>query len=132
MPEYVTYDNANGRIIRKYFSVSEDTDFGTPYVIQIPRSVYYTITKCSKVDNGVVVEMTQVEKDALLAEEEQARIDAENARIFNLIEKFQDSNLQGIVIDRADTAIDNIGSLADAKVFLKKLCRFIIKYVASQ
>ncbi len=80
------------------------------------------------VDNGEVRIMTQAEQDALIAEEEQAIIDAENARIAGLNENINGAD--NLTIDTIDTKINAIGNLADAKTFLKKLCRFIIKYVA--
>ena len=75
--------------------------------------------------------MTIDEQNALIAEETQAQIDAENSRIQSLDNLLQ-TDLSGLTLTRIDTVINNIGNLTDAKAFLKKLCRYIIKFIARQ
>ena len=130
MPDYVRFNPVNGYIIQHWISVDSSIVENEVNVIQIDRNVYQSLTKYHKVDNGMVREMTQTEKDTLLAEEAQAIIDAENARIVSL-----DDGIEGLPImtlTKIDNAINNIGNLNDAKVFLKKLCRYIIKFIARQ
>ena len=116
-------------IVDKWYSVDPKVVEGKPNILEIPRVVFNSLTKYYKVSNGQVVKMTQVEKDAVDAAQIQAEIDVENARISKLDNKM-DIDLSGITLIKVDTAIDNIGSLADAKVFLKKLCRYIIKFIS--
>ena len=70
MPEYVQTD-ANGRIINKWYSVDRSVVLGLPDIYEIPRDTFNSLTKFHIVDNGRIREMTQAEKDALLAEEAQ-------------------------------------------------------------
>jgi hypothetical protein len=128
MPEYIQYD-AQGKIIQKWYSADPSIVVGLSNILEIPRDLFNSLTKYYKVDNGIVREMTQTEKDAFDQEELQAQIEAENKRILDLESKIQDTALSGITLSKIDNAIDNIGSLADAKVFLKKLCRYIIKFI---
>lgn len=128
MPDYIQSNPVNNRIINRWMSVDPSIVEGLENILLITREEYHSLTKFYLVDNGVLREMNQEEKDALLAEEAQAIIDAENARILNLDDKIDGIN--GITLVKIDTKIDEIGSLADAKVFLKKLCRYIIKFIA--
>jgi len=86
--------------------------------------------KYIKVENGLAVEMTQAEKDAIDLAEQQAKDAAETARVANLDTEV--TKLRTITVPKIDNAIDNIGSLQDAKVFLKKLCRYIVSMRNSQ
>lgn len=129
MPEYITYNPVNGRIVDKFYSVDPSVVEGRENLLEVPRNIFNELTRFHIVDNGVIRLMTQLEKDTLLAEEALALIEAENARILGLDDKIQ-VGLDGITITKIDTAIDNIGNLNDAKVFLKKLCRYIIKHIA--
>jgi hypothetical protein len=126
LPDYIQH--LNGKIINKWISIDPSIVESLPNIIQVERSIAESITKFHIVDTGVVRVMTQVEKDALLAEETQTVINAENQRILDLDLKID--NLPTMTLTRVDTAINNIGNLNDAKVFLKKLCRYIIKHIA--
>lgn len=128
MPEYIRYD-LQGYIIQKWYSVDQSVVAGLPDILEIPRDIFNFLTKYHKVDNGTVREMTQVEKNTLDATEAQALADAENTRITDLDDKVQ-IDLSGINLAKIDAVINNIGNLADAKNFLKKLCRYIIKFTA--
>jgi len=78
---------------------------------------------------GVVVEKSLAAQTAILDAEAQAVIDAENARVEAI-----DTNLnasQSIRLTNVENRIDNIGNLADAKVFLKKLVRYIARSSSS-
>jgi len=74
---------------------------------------------------GIVVEKSLADQTAILDAEAQAVIDAETARVVAI-----DTNLnaaQSIRLTNVENRIDNIGNLADAKVFLKKLVRYIAR-----
>jgi len=73
-----------------------------------------------------IVDWTQQEIDDYEQAIADAIVQAELDRINDLDDEVSKVNLTDITITKVDTAIDNIGSLADAKVFLKKLCRYII------
>ncbi len=80
-------------------------------------------------DNGVLRQMTQVEKDALIAEEEQARINHENARILDIDDKVSLARTTDFPMEKVDNAIDAISNLSEAKLFLKRLCRYVAKNI---
>ena len=123
MPDYVEY-NGGGKIVNKYRSVDPSLVDGKT-VLEITRSPFDSLTKYFKVENGQLLTMTQAEKDALDAAELQAAIDAENARIAALADKM--TGTQSVSLTKVELAIDNISNLADAKVFLKRLCRYLAK-----
>lgn len=129
MPDYIKYNPLNNRIIQKWISVDPSVVENETNILQVTRDVIESITKYHIVDGGTVREMTQAEKDALDAEEAQAVIDAESARILDLDNKIELVN--GTTLAKIDTRIDAIANLADAKTFLKRMCRYIIKYVAN-
>lgn len=131
MPDYIKFDPLTKRIIERWISIDPSKVEGYENILQVTRAVVEGITKFHKVENGEVVLMTQAEQDALLAEETQAIIDQENARILDL-DNLMQTDLSSITLAKVDTAIDNIGNLNDAKVFLKKLCRYIIKFISRQ
>lgn len=128
MPEYIQYD-LKGRIIKKWYSVDPSIVEGLLNILIIPRDMFNSLTKFHIVDNDVVRLMTEAEKTILIAEETQAQIEAENKRITDMDGLLQ-TDLSGMTLSRIDTAIDNIGNLNDAKVFLKRLARFIVKFIA--
>jgi len=128
LPEYIQYSNETNRIIQKWYSVDPSAVEGLPNIVKVPRDIFNSLTKYYIVDNGEVREMTQIEKDALDLEETQAQEQAELDRITSLADKI-DIDLSGLTLTKVDTAIDNIGDLAGAKTFLKKLCRYIIKFI---
>ncbi len=74
---------------------------------------------------GVVVEKSQADKDAILAAEAQAAIDAENARITAIDDGLDTAS--SIRLTKVEQRIDNISNLADAKQFLKKLVRYLAR-----
>lgn len=132
MPEYLQWDSLTKRIINKWYSVDPSIIEGLPNILQLSRDLFNSLTEYHIVDNGVVRLMTQVEQDAYEQAKAQAIIDQENQRISGLDDLIQNTGLQGITLTRIDVAIDNIGSLQDAKTFLKKLCRYIIKFIAAR
>ena len=129
MPEYITYNPLNGRIIDKFYSVDPSVVEGRNNLLQIPRDIFNSLTKFHKIDNGQIRLMTIAQQNALIAEENQAQIDVENLRIADL-DDLMNIDLSGIILSKVDNAINNIANLSDAKVFLKKLCRYIVKFVA--
>jgi hypothetical protein len=102
---------------------------GRSNILEIPRDIFNALTKFHKVDNGAVRQMTQAEADILITEEIQASAVAENKRVSDLDGLLQ-TDLSGLTLTKIDQAINNIGSLSDAKVFLKRLCRYILKFTA--
>ncbi len=128
MPEYIQH-NAQGIITKKWYSVDPSEVEGLQNIIKVDRVTWKQITEYWIVDAGTVREMVQAEKDQWDAWKAQQIQDAENARIERLDNLIESGQLQGITLTKVDTAIDNIGSLADAKIFLKKLCRYIIKFI---
>ena len=83
MPEYLRY-NDKGEIIKKYYSVDPSVVKGLSNIVEIPRDVFKSITKFHKVVDGKVVEMTDEEKDLLIAKEQQAEREREIASVENL------------------------------------------------
>lgn len=128
MPDYIRFSPDTKRILERWISVDPSTIDGLPNILQVSRSEVEGVTKFHLVDNGIVREMTQAEQDALLAEEAQAVIDDENQRILDLDLKID--NLPTMTLTKIDTAIDNITNIAGVKAFLKKQCRYILKYIA--
>ena len=128
MPEYVSYNLLNGRIIDRFFSVDQSVVQGRDNIIQISRDEYNSLTKFHKVDSGTVRPMTQAEKDTFLAEEAQALIDAENVRIADIDDKVSKAQVTNFPMVKVDQVIDAISNLAEAKLFLKRLCRYLAKY----
>lgn len=129
MPDYVTY-NLKGYIVDKFISVDPSVVEGRTNLLEITRDEINSLTKFHIVKDGVLRLMVSSEKDTLIAEETQAIIDQENARIMNLDALVEHIDLSGLTLTKVDIAINNIGNLNDAKAFLKKLCRYIIKFIA--
>ena len=77
-----------------------------------------------KVVGGVLTDMTQADIDGVAAAKAQAQADATTARLLALDDDVVKA--RSITLTKADNAIDNIGSLDDAKVFLKKLVRYVV------
>jgi hypothetical protein len=113
--------------------LTDPNDLNTPlpgYLINPDISALVgVLQKFWTVDAGVVREMTQQEKDVVLQAEADAAAVIEDQRIASLDDKI-DVNFSSITLTKIDAKIDNIGSLSDAKSFLKKLCRYIIKFTA--
>ena len=78
------------------------------------------------VSGSRIVDMDATEKNLLDAEEAQTAADAEAARLAALDTKISNAKVSDAVLTKIDTAIDNIATLADAKVFLKKLARYLV------
>ncbi len=129
MPDYIQH-NIQGIITNRWKSADPSVVTGLPNIVKVDRQTWDAITKYSIVDGGKVRAMTQQERDAYDAELAKQVSDAETLRLASLDNLFDSKQLQGITLTKVDTAIDNIGDLADAKVFLKKLCRYIIKFIA--
>ena len=86
MPNYIFYDS-EGKIYKKKSSLSshiieEGLIEGHERTVKVDD--LNSITKFHKVKNNQVVEMTQKEKDALLAQEAQTTLDVKIAQIDNL------------------------------------------------
>lgn len=129
MPDYIQWNSANGYILHKWFSVDPSTLAGLSNILQISRETYNLLDKFYLVENSKVRLMNQAEIDALLAAETKIAIVAENARILALDNNI--NNVNEITLAKIDAKINAIESLADAKVFLKKMCRYIIKFIAA-
>jgi len=82
MADYIIFDG-NGTITKKYISVDGADIKDRPDCLKVDRVVITSLTKFHKVENGEVVEMTQVEKDNLLQAEADAQIQTENEAIEN-------------------------------------------------
>ena len=80
-----------------------------------------------KMQGGFPTEMTQVEKDAVDAQLQAAWDAIILARRQQLGTRIANSVAGDFALTDIDTAIDNINNLAEAKVFLKKLVRGVIK-----
>ena len=80
-----------------------------------------------KIVNGFPVEMSQSEKDAVDAQLQADQNAAILTRRQQLGTRIANSVAGDFALTDIDTAIDNIQNLADAKVFLKKLVRGVIK-----
>ena len=132
MPEYIIYDPLTKLIKEKYYSVDPSIVTGKSNLLEIPRDLFNSLTEYHIVDAGQIRLMTQVEKDVYEQAKAQAIINTENKKINDMDSLIQNIGLQGITLAKIDTTINNIGSLADAKTFLKKLCRYIIKFIARQ
>jgi len=130
MPDYIQHNGIDGTIINKWVSIDFNEVEGKSNIIQIDRTTYHALTKYHKVENDQVVEMTQIQKDALDDAEALAKVNAENARIAGLDGLIKSGELAGITMTKVDGIIDNINNLTDAKSFFKKLCRYIVKYIA--
>lgn len=80
--------------------------------------------KFVKFENNDVVDMTQSEKDAIILAETNAQEQAKVQRL-QVLDNAIDATDMSIILSKADNAINNIGNLADAKAFLRKLVRVI-------
>ena len=80
----------------------------------------------SVISGDRIVDMTQPEKDAVIAARAVVLANAESARIVTLDDLISAVQTSDMTITKIDNAINAINNLADAKVFLKKLCRAII------
>lgn len=80
-----------------------------------------------KVVSGFPVEMTQAEKDTVDTQLQAAQEAIILARRQQLGDRIATSSVADFNLTQIDTAIDNIQNLADAKAFLKKLVRGVIK-----
>ena len=83
-----------------------------------------------KVDQSIVsgsrvVDMTQAEIDAAIAAALQVRAARKALRDAALDDRIASAKKSDANLIKVDQAIDNIGNLNDAKVFLKKLSRYI-------
>ena len=118
--DYVCHDNGTITGVR----ISVDSAQGC---VKVDRATAQSITKYHKVEGEQVVEMSQVEKDALDAAEVKAIEDAKTAQVVSLENKLDGIKLADLTLSKVDTKIDAITSLAEAKTFLKLLVRGIIK-----
>lgn len=93
MPNYLFYDE-QGKIYKKEHSISshlieEGLIEGYERTVKVDEEIYRVVDKFYLVDNGVLRQMTQVEKDALLAEE----AEVERQSLIARIDKYEVSNL---------------------------------------
>ena len=79
----------------------------------------------SVITGSRIVDMTQAEKDAILQTEADAKGQAEAAQLTLIDNTIIDVDMVGVKLQKVETAIDNIGTLNDAKKFLKRLVRYI-------
>ena len=89
MANILIYDQATGKLIDYKKSVHTPDYSSRPDVLVnpvIPQGIPY---KYLKVDNGLVVELSQVEKDAV----DQAEADAAEQALLDRIDKYDISNL---------------------------------------
>lgn len=87
------------------------------------------------ISNGVgnrVIDWTQAEIDADLAEQAAAQAAAKAAAISALDDKLDSVQVGDMTLAKVDAKIDNISNLTQAKAFLKLLCRAIIKLQTGQ
>lgn len=76
-----------------------------------------------KVDGDDLLLMTRAEMDAIIAQD---AINAKNAELARLAAVDTDiASIKTISIPKVEAAIDSISNLNDAKVFLKRLCRYL-------
>jgi len=127
MANVVLFNETTKQALRYLKSVSTTPYTSRPDAVVNPDvSAFANVPiKYWKVVAGVVSEMTQAQKDAVDQAEADALAAADLASIQALDDRIDNVDMD-VILTKADNAIDNIGSLADAKVFLKKLCRYII------
>jgi hypothetical protein len=91
------------------------------------RTAFDQFTKIdfNVISGSRVISMTQQEQDDITDAEVAAVIQKAADRLTKIDDNIA-INRSSMVLTKADNAIDNIGSLADAKVFLKKLVRYIV------
>jgi len=121
--DYVCHDF--GIINERYWSVDGADLKVRADCIQITRRQYIELSEYHKVESGSLVLMSQAEIDA----KDQAEVDAQTQLVTDRLTALDDDlvvDRSSLILTKADNAIDQIGSLADAKVFLKKLVRYII------
>lgn len=80
--DYVCYDE-KGEITQKYRSVDGNFIADKGKCLKIDRDTYTTLDKWKKVEGEKVVEISQVEKDAIILKEKEAKDKAEADRILN-------------------------------------------------
>lgn len=115
----------NGEIVGKRASCGAVCS-NNPNAIRVTEAEYSLYNNAQyKVVEGEIVDKTQEDIDADEAARIQAEADAEAARLTKLDDAVT-KDRSGITLTKVDNAIDNIGSLEDAKVFLKKLVRYVI------
>lgn len=77
-------------------------------------------------DSGAIREMDTAEKDAIDAAEQAVLDAAEAARVTAFDDSLNLASENDAVLAKVDIKINAISSLADAKVFLKKLARWLL------
>ena len=130
MPDFVTYNSTTKRILEYFRSV--DTNYlnrlslTTP-TLEVTRETLDAVERSRfyLVENNRVRPMTQLEIDALLAEERAATVAEENA----LLAQIDDDifALADFPMAKTDLLIDGIKDLEGAKLFLKRLVKYVAK-----
>ncbi len=115
---YVCYDD-NGRIKAKYYKIPDGFLDNRKDCIKISLDTYKKLTKWHKVVNGKIVEMTGAEKKKILNTKKDKML-IKDKKIANI-------NITDISTLKTFEQIDNINSLNDIKIFLKKLVKYIIQ-----
>ena len=140
--DYACYDTTSNIINEKYLSVD-----GAVMGIQMPNNGEMLRTNCLLISRNKILTLdsntykydasivgtndqkirllNQTEKDAIILAQQQALDQYEASRVTNLDNIISNIDMSGIQLQKVEQAIDNIGSLADAKIFLKKLVRYI-------
>jgi len=122
--EYVCH--VNGTITEKHFSVDgSDLDI-RPECIKIKRSLFRSLTRFYLVENNLVREMTQIEKDALLLAEANAQAAAKTQRESDIDSEINSININDISLPLVDAEINALGVSQDVKDFLKKFVRYVV------
>src|SRR3990167_7064527 len=140
--DYACYDPDSNIINEKYLSVD-----GAVMGIQLPNNGEMIRTNCLIISRNKILTLdndtykydasivgtndqkirllNQEEKDAIILAQQQALDQYEASRVTNLDNVISNIDMTGIKLQKVEQAIDNIGSLAEAKIFLKKLVRYI-------
>lgn len=121
--DFVCWDN-NDNVVSLHKSVDSLDYVNRTDCKKITRSQLESInTRLYKHSSGDIVAKSQAELDVEALAEATAQAQAEATRLSNL-----DNDLiknRNITLTKVDNVIDNIGNLQDAKVFLKRLVRYI-------
>ena len=120
----------NGNIIRTVKSCGAVCS-NNPNLIRITEQEYNDSRLSNKkfdvsvITGSRIIDMTQAEIDAIAQAIFDARALAKSQRFQTLDDKVTNTDMS-IPLTKVDNAINNIGSLNDAKDFLRKLVRYIV------
>ncbi len=94
--------------------------------LSLAKQAFKKVDK-AMVQGSRIVDMSQPEIDAIVTAQAQAVSDAETARVGAIDDAMAAAKVADKTMAKVDAAIDNIATLADAKVFLKKLVRYLAR-----